>query len=148
MRERVGPAKNLLWKRQRSAQQDTKTLWSLAGVFRFPEQKSLLKLGRFTRSFAEITDVKISESYSAKERNIIPNINISSILKKSSCFLFFQEKRFVNVASRIRSYASKNRFIPFFAQDAQQKRENLTEGQRYTPRIWNHIFFYYSCARP
>ena len=30
----------------------------LAGLFQFHEQKSYIKLGRFSSSFAEITDVK------------------------------------------------------------------------------------------
>ena len=38
----------------------------LAELFRFWEQKSFLKLGRFTRSFAEITNVKNSEQNPAR----------------------------------------------------------------------------------
>lgn len=56
IRTSVGPTKNLLSKRQRDAQQDTVTLWSLAGLFRFESKKQFLKLGRFTDVFAEITD--------------------------------------------------------------------------------------------
>ena len=58
MCEDEGPAKNLLVKQQGNAQQDTKTLWSIAGIFHFHEQKSYIKLGRFSSSFAEITDKK------------------------------------------------------------------------------------------
>jgi hypothetical protein len=54
MRDDEGPAKNLLQKRQRNAQQDTKTQWYFAGVFLFLEQKSNFKLGWFSSSFAEI----------------------------------------------------------------------------------------------
>ena len=55
VRGNEGPAKNLLSKRRRDAQQDTVTLWSLAGLFRFESKKQILKLGRFTDVFAEIT---------------------------------------------------------------------------------------------
>ena len=53
MRDDEGPAKNLLQKRQRNAQQDTKTQWYFAGVFLFLEQKSNFKLGWFSSSFVE-----------------------------------------------------------------------------------------------
>ena len=39
--------RNLLKKRQRNAQQDTKTLWSLAGKFHFLEQKRIINLAGF-----------------------------------------------------------------------------------------------------
>ena len=42
MRAREGPTKNLILERQRNAQQDTKTLWSLAGIS-YPESKELLQ---------------------------------------------------------------------------------------------------------
>ena len=62
VRENVGSAKNLLPERQRNAQQDTKTQWSLL-VFRCLGAKELiLKLGGFTFSFAEITDGMSSET--------------------------------------------------------------------------------------
>ena len=64
LREDEGPAKNLLVKRQRNVQQDTKTLWSIAGIFHYHEQKSYIKLGRFSSSFAEITDVMSSKQVS------------------------------------------------------------------------------------
>ena len=51
MRVREGPAKNLRLKRRKNAQQDTKTLWSLAGFQSVA--KDLIKLGRFSRTFAE-----------------------------------------------------------------------------------------------
>ena len=60
MRVREGPAKNLRLKRRKNAQQDTKTLWSLAGFS--ISRKNLIKLGRFSRTFAEITDVMSTES--------------------------------------------------------------------------------------
>lgn len=57
----VGSAKNPLPERQRNAQQDTKTQWSLL-VFRCLGAKELfLKLGGFTSSFAEITDEMSTE---------------------------------------------------------------------------------------
>ena len=62
IREYEGPAKNLLLKRQRNAQQDTKTQWSLL-VFRgLGAKEHILKLGGFTFSFAEITDKMSTES--------------------------------------------------------------------------------------
>ena len=62
MRENVGSAKNLLPERQRNAQQDMKTQWSLL-VFRcLGAKEHILKLGGFTFSFAEITDGMSSET--------------------------------------------------------------------------------------
>ena len=62
VREDVGPAKNPLPERQRNAQQDTKTQWSLL-VFRcLGAKEHILKLGGFTSSFAEITDKMSTES--------------------------------------------------------------------------------------
>ncbi len=62
VRENVGSAKNLLPERQRKAQQDTKTQWSLL-VFRCMGAKEhILKLGGFTFSFAEITDEMSTET--------------------------------------------------------------------------------------
>ena len=53
----VGSSKNLLPERQRNAQQDTETQWSLL-VFRcLGAKERTLKLGGFTYAFAEITDV-------------------------------------------------------------------------------------------
>ena len=57
MREIEGPAKNLLLERQGNAQQDTKTQCFLAGISILGAKGLLFKLGRFTISFAEITDV-------------------------------------------------------------------------------------------
>ena len=52
----VGSSKNLLPERQRNAQQDTETQWSLL-VFRcLGAKERTLKLGGFTYAFAEITD--------------------------------------------------------------------------------------------
>ena len=62
MREIVGSAKNPLKKRQRNVQQDTKTQWSLLEYFAFLSKRAFLKLGGFTISFAEITDVMSSET--------------------------------------------------------------------------------------
>ena len=60
--ENVGSAKNLLPERQRNAQQDTKTQWSLL-VFRcLGAKEHILKLGGFTFSFAEITDEMSTEN--------------------------------------------------------------------------------------
>ena len=56
MREIEGPAKNLLLERQGNAQQDTKTQCFLAGISILGAKGLLFKLGRFTISFAEITD--------------------------------------------------------------------------------------------
>ena len=61
IREIVGSAKNPLKKRQRNVQQDTKTQWSLLEYFAFLSKRAFLKLGGFTISFAEITDVMSSE---------------------------------------------------------------------------------------
>ena len=62
VRENVGSAKNLLPERQRNAQQDTKTQWSLL-VFRcLGAKEHILKLGGFTFSFAEITDEMSTEN--------------------------------------------------------------------------------------
>ena len=58
----VGSAKNPLPERQRNAQQDTKTQWSLL-VFRcLGAKEHFLKLGGFTSSFAEITDKMSTET--------------------------------------------------------------------------------------
>ena len=58
----VGSAKNPLPERQRNAQQDTKTQWSLL-VFRcLGAKEHILKLGGFTSSFAEITDKMSTEN--------------------------------------------------------------------------------------
>ena len=46
MRVREGPAKNLRLKRRKNAQQDTKTLWSLAG-FSISRKRTLLTLAGF-----------------------------------------------------------------------------------------------------
>ena len=51
IRTSVGPTKNLLSKRQRDAQQDTETLWSLAGLFRFWEQKAVFETWSVYRCF-------------------------------------------------------------------------------------------------
>ena len=55
MRVYISSAKNLFLKRQRNAQQDTKTLRSLAGISNLIA-KIQIKLGGFTDVFAEITD--------------------------------------------------------------------------------------------
>ena len=64
MRAREGPTKNLFPKRQRNAQQDTKTQRSLAGLFRFENKRAILKLGRFSRAFVEITNEMSTETVS------------------------------------------------------------------------------------
>lgn len=55
MREIEGPAKNLLLERQGNAQQDTKTQCS-CWYFEHGIKRIFTKLGRFSYSFAEITD--------------------------------------------------------------------------------------------
>jgi len=79
MRTSVSPTKNLLSKRQRDAQQDTVTLWLLAGLFRFESKKQNLKLGRFTDIFAEITGEMSSELDSGITRKSVPLTNLSPI---------------------------------------------------------------------
>ena len=85
MCEDEGPAKNLLVKQQGNAQQDTKTLWSIAGIFHFHEQKSYIKLGRFSSSFAEITDKKNTKlELSTMGGHTVSYINLPHILFFSS----------------------------------------------------------------
>ena len=62
VRENVGSAKNPLLRRQRNAQQDTKTQWSLLVFQCLGAKEQILKLGGFTFSFAEITDGMSSET--------------------------------------------------------------------------------------
>ena len=62
VRENVGSAKNLLPERQRNAQQDTKTQWSLLVFRSLGAKEHILKLGGFTFSFAEITDKMSTET--------------------------------------------------------------------------------------
>ena len=62
VREDVGPAKNPLPERQRNAQQDTKTQWSLL-VFRCLGAKEHFRnLAGLHLSFAEITDEMSTET--------------------------------------------------------------------------------------
>ena len=63
MRVREGPAKNLLSRRQRNVQQETKTQWSLAGISNLIATKSNQNLAGFLELFAEITDVKNIEPW-------------------------------------------------------------------------------------
>lgn len=72
-RVREGPAKNLLMRRQKNAQQDMKTQWSLLVFPKLMSKRACFKLGGFSRTFAEITDIKSSESDPAQGREIIPN---------------------------------------------------------------------------
>ena len=59
LRERVGPAKNLLKKRkERRPARHKDTMVPCWRISLFLEQKSYFKLGGFTRSFAEITKCK------------------------------------------------------------------------------------------
>ena len=89
VRENVGSAKNLLPERQRNAQQDTKTQWSLL-VFLYPVAKELiLKLGGFTSSFAEITD-KMSTEIGFREGGIrFQNTIYPHVARKSRRFSSF-----------------------------------------------------------
>ena len=55
MRGNEGPTKNLLLRRKRNVQQDTKTQSSCAGIS-ISGAKEFKKLGCFSHNFAEITD--------------------------------------------------------------------------------------------
>ena len=79
MRDDEGPAKNLLLRRtkKRPARHNGRLL-----VFRSQEQKSIFKLGRFSSSFAEITDVKIMEPCFRWLRNRIPKDNLHPAAEK------------------------------------------------------------------
>ena len=76
-------------RRQRNAQQDTKTQWSLL-VFLYPVAKELiLKLGGFTSSFAEITD-KMSTEIGFREGGIrFQNTIYPHVARKSRRFSSF-----------------------------------------------------------
>ena len=90
----VGSAKNPLPERQRNAQQDTKTQWSLL-VFRCLEAKEhILKLGGFTSSFAEITD-KMNTETGFREGKPFPKHNLHSVTGKSSRILSFFGKTMI-----------------------------------------------------
>jgi len=80
IRERVGPAKNLLQRRteKRPAGQ---TQWSLL-AFRLWSKRANLKLGGFTRSFAEITDKKSLEPDFRWLRDRIPTDNLHPAAEK------------------------------------------------------------------
>ena len=85
----VGSAKNPLPERQRNAQQDTKTQWSLL-VFRcLGAKEHILKLGGFTSSFAEITD-KMSTETGFREGGIrFQNTIYPHVVRKSRRFSAF-----------------------------------------------------------
>ncbi len=88
MRAREGPTKNLLQERQRNAQQDTKTQWSLQ-VFRCPGAKANIKLGRFSRAFAEITAEMSLEAGFHYSGICFPKNNLHPVTGKSSRFSDF-----------------------------------------------------------
>ena len=92
VRENVGSAKNLLLRRQRNAQQDTKTQWSLL-VFRcLGAKEHFLKLGGFTFSFAEITE-KMSTETGFREGGIRFQNTIYTLFREIQAFFrLFSEK--------------------------------------------------------
>ena len=72
----VGSSKNLLPERQRNAQQDTETQWSLL-VFRcLGAKERTLKLGGFTYAFAEITDENELGIRSLQGKTPVPTGNL------------------------------------------------------------------------
>ena len=79
MRDDEGPAKNLPLKRQRNAQQDTKTQWSLLVYFDSAAKVVREKLGRFSSSFAEITNEKELGKRIQQRQNSLPIPNITHI---------------------------------------------------------------------
>ena len=81
MREDVGPARNPLLKRRKNAQQDTKTQWSLLVYFDSAAKGVLEKLGRFSYTFAEITDGMSSERKS-RDAEINSNQHYTPFLYK------------------------------------------------------------------
>ena len=88
----VGSAKNPLPERQRNAQQDTKTQWSLL-VFRCLGAKELfLKLGGFTSSFAEITD-KMSTETGFHEGGIRFQNTIYTLFRENQAFIQKKKKK-------------------------------------------------------
>jgi hypothetical protein len=75
----VGSFKNLLPERQRNAQQDTETQWSLL-VFRcLGAKERTLKLGGFTYAFAEITDENELRIRLRQVMKSVPSNNLSPI---------------------------------------------------------------------
>ena len=85
----VGSAKNLFPKRQRNAQQDTKTQWSLL-VFRcLGAKEHILKLGGFTFSFAEITDEMSTETGFREGGIRFQNTIYPHVVRKSRRFSSF-----------------------------------------------------------
>ena len=86
MRDDEGPAKNLLLRRtkKRPARHNGPLL-----VFRSQEQKSILKLGRFSSSFAEITDKMNLEPASAGCGSGFRLLIYHHVLEKSNPESFF-----------------------------------------------------------
>ena len=80
MRVRVGPTKNLLQRRTEKRPARHKDTMVPCWYFKSLEQKSNLILGRFTRTFAEITNEKSLESGIKRGQKPIPNNNITLIL--------------------------------------------------------------------
>ena len=95
IRERIGPAKNLLKKRKERRPARHKGTMVSAGVFCIIlEQKRCFKLGGFMRSFAENTDVKSFESRFRWLRKTKFNYKYTLIVKKNQVVHYsFQEKR-------------------------------------------------------
>ena len=120
MRTSVGPTKNLLSKRQRDAQQDTETLWSLAGLFRFESKKQFLKLGRFTDVFAEITDENELECRSPLATEPESTDNLSPCREKvkpetgnlSTFFYFFRAGTRATVRRRTLKRCESGKILP------------------------------------
>ena len=91
----VGSSKNLLPERQRNAQQDTETQWSLLVYFDSTAKGLVGKLGWFTCPFAEITDTMSSElSFHVGGRLfqpiIYPRFGESQVPKQESFHLFYK----------------------------------------------------------
>ena len=92
MYDDVGSAKNPLPERQRNAQQDTKTQWSLL-VFRcLGAKEHILKLGGFTFSFAEITDQMSTEAGFREGRTRFQNTIYTLLQENQAVFPPFFEQ--------------------------------------------------------
>ena len=72
-----------------NAQQDTKTLWSLAGFQICGSKRAIFELGGFAYAFAEITDVKSLKPDSGKLGKAIPKPIYMHSRKNQMLFLLF-----------------------------------------------------------
>ena len=104
MRDDEGPAKNLLLRRtkKRPARHYGPLL-----VFRSQEQKSIFKLGRFSSSFAEITDVKIMEPGFRWLRNRFPKHNLHPATEKIKPHIRDLDKLFQRRLARLKVCRNK-----------------------------------------